>query len=192
MRGTGGVDLRLEDGPQVRRPVVEAALEEADIHDMRRTSGAQIDRPGEDLAGDRQETLRTGRRPRLGGHGRLGGLDRPGDISWIVTASHGPSVAEAAAASAPGRRAEFRDTGHPAPGERAVRPSTLLGPAGHHPLMERAPGAVPEIGLRDLGVTPEINAMSTIIVVVTAAIICVAWRIGAVGAARPQPVIQGV
>jgi spermidine/putrescine transport system permease protein len=39
------------------------------------------------------------------------------------------------------------------------------------------------------GVTPEINAISTIIVAVTAVIILVAWRIGAVRPAKPQPVV---
>ncbi len=39
------------------------------------------------------------------------------------------------------------------------------------------------------GVTPEINAISTIIVSVTAVIILVAWRIGAVKPAKPQPTI---
>jgi ABC-type spermidine/putrescine transport system permease subunit II len=39
------------------------------------------------------------------------------------------------------------------------------------------------------GVTPEINAISTIIVALTALIIFVAWRIGAIKASKPQPTI---
>jgi spermidine/putrescine transport system permease protein len=40
------------------------------------------------------------------------------------------------------------------------------------------------------GVTPEINAISTIIVAITAIAILIAWRAGAFDAGRPQPVAE--
>ena len=40
------------------------------------------------------------------------------------------------------------------------------------------------------GVTPEINAISTIVVALTAVAILIAWRAGAFGTAREQPVTE--
>ena len=53
------VDLRLEERAEVRRVVVEAAPVQPDVHHVRRARRAQVDGPGEDLAGQGEQAHRS-------------------------------------------------------------------------------------------------------------------------------------